>query len=181
MGGGFPEVDLSGGGAAQGLMRAVAGVVIKPELKPLAQVGQEERLEGSQCEFVFEGSPESFDQGDRAGFADGAEAVRNGELCEQLAEDAGGELRALVGDEVARAAEPRRGLGEEGGDGGGSRLAGEKGGGQGHSGEDIVDDCELEGEQGNRLRISVRSAIQTWLGHLAFRNCRALPGALAAD
>ena len=94
------EVDLGGSGAAEALVGPKVSVVEKTEFQSSPAVSEDQRFERAQREHVFEGSPEPFDEGDRAGPADGAEALANTEAGEDPAEDSGGELRAFVGDEA---------------------------------------------------------------------------------
>ncbi len=74
------------------------------------------------------------------------------EVLESLAEDIGGQLSALVGDEVLGRAEPLGGFQKQVGDIGCGRFAGENTSAQWESGEDVEDDGELEGEQAEERR-----------------------------
>lgn len=66
---------------------------------------ENERLESLERKALFQRSPQSFDECNGTGFANGAEAVPDAELVDAVAEVLGDELASLVGDEVTRHAE----------------------------------------------------------------------------
>ena|SRR3990172_4881270 len=103
------EVDFSRSGTAQSLMRSQVSVVIKPELESAFKFPFGQRLERTQSQGVFDGSPTSFDDRDGAVAADGTEALPGAEPESGFLKPLGRELPSLVGDEVSGWAETKRG------------------------------------------------------------------------
>ena len=75
-------------------------------MEPSREVLLEKGLEEAKAQRVFEGFPKSFDEGDGTDVADGAETVSHTKAGKKLSEPRVGELGTLVGDKVARRAEP---------------------------------------------------------------------------
>ena len=72
------------------------GIVDEAELEALFELALDEGFEGAEHEEVLECSPKSFDEGDGAGFSDGAETLSDAELLQGVFEELGGKLRALI-------------------------------------------------------------------------------------
>jgi len=121
--------------------------VVKPELESTFELPFGQRLERTQSQGVFDGSPESLDDGDGGVPADGAEALPGAEPSERLTKPAGGELASLIGDKVSWRTETTRGSLNKPAYLSGTGVFPEDFGVERHAGEDIEDDHELEGKQ----------------------------------
>ena len=141
------EVDFGRGCPSQPLVGSVEGVVVKPELEPLLQIGFEQGFERAKVQDIFECSPESFDDGNGAVATNGTETLPSAELSKGLAKPPRGELLSLIGDEVLGRAESQRGPLKEPAHLSGGGFFPEDFGGERHPREDIEEDHELEGEQ----------------------------------
>jgi len=75
-------------------------------MEPSREVLLEKGLEEAKAQRVFESFPKTLDEGDGADLADGAETVSHTKAGKKLSEPRVGELGTLVGDKVARRAEP---------------------------------------------------------------------------
>ncbi len=93
------------GRAAETLMGPEKSVVMESECESLLELVEHKRLESLERKALFQGSPQSFDECDGAGFPDGAKAVQDAELFDAVAKLLRDELASLVGDEVTRHAE----------------------------------------------------------------------------
>ncbi len=111
------EVDFRGGCASEALMGSDEGVVSESESESLLKLVENERFESLECKALFQRSPQSFDECDGTGFANGAEAVQDAELFDAVAKLLRDELTSLVGDKVTRHAEALDGGLEEAEDG----------------------------------------------------------------
>ena len=111
------------------------------------QVLLEKGLKGAKAQGIFEGFPKSFDEGDGAGLADGAETVSHCKAGKKLLEPRVGELGTSVGDKVARRSEPTTRCSKELLDLPGGRLGGKDASGEGHTGEGVENDGDLEMEE----------------------------------
>ncbi len=106
MGGWSTEVDFSRGGTAQTLVRSKVGVVMEPLLKPVFEVCSHQGLERTQAQAVFESSPKSFDERDRADLTDGTEALSDAQPEQRCSKTFCRELPSIVRDEALGRAEP---------------------------------------------------------------------------
>ncbi len=100
-----PEVDLGGGCTCEPLMGSDEGVVSEAESESLLELVENERFVCLERKALFQRSPQSFDECNGTGFANGAEAVQDAELFDAVAKLLRDELASLVGDEVTRHAE----------------------------------------------------------------------------
>jgi len=121
---------------------------MEPSLKGLLEKG----LKGAKAQGVFEGFPKSFDEGDGADLTDGAETVWHTKAGKKLAEPGVGELGTLVGDKVARRAEPTTRGSKELLDLPGGRLGGKDASGEGHTRKGVENDGDLEMEETEQTR-----------------------------
>lgn len=125
-------------------MRAERGVVEEGAVGFVVKVGDRQRRHEPDVEKFLERSPETLDDGDRAGAADGAEALTDAEALELRDERTSGELRSVIGDEVARVSIARGGLFDERGDLLARRFLPEDPEGQRKAGKDVENHDELE-------------------------------------
>ena len=96
---------------------------------------------------MFQGLPESLDDGDGSGLAKCSEPGVDTDRLDRFLEEVGGELGPLVGDEVSWAAVPGEGLVEDFQDLVGAGLLVKDSESERHSGEDVEDDDELEAKE----------------------------------
>ena len=75
MGGFSTEVDFSRSGTAQSLVWSKVRVTIEPLVEAVFEVSFGQGLERAQAQGVFEGSPESLDDGNGSVPADGTESL----------------------------------------------------------------------------------------------------------
>ena len=141
------EVDFSRGGTAQPLVRFHVSVVVKPPLESTFEFPFSQGLERTEPQAVFESSPEPLDDGNGAVPADGPEALPGAEPSQRFAKSLGRELPPLIGDEVSRWAETKRGQLNQPAHLSGGGFFPEHFGGERHTREDIEYDYELEGKQ----------------------------------
>jgi hypothetical protein len=141
-----PEVALGGGRATQSLVGSVEGVVAKGELETAFESALDERGKGSDGHEPFECSPEPFDEGDGADFADGTEPVPDSEFLELVSKGLGGELAPLVGDEVAGSAVAANGFAQQSEEVFGGGFLSKDARRDGKPREGIEDECDLESE-----------------------------------
>jgi len=141
------EVNFSRSGTAESLVWSKVRVIIEPLVEAAFEVSFGQRLERTQSQGVFEGSPESLDDGNGTVLADGTEALPGTEPSQRFPKPLGGELPSLIGDEVPGWAEMKRGPFEQPAYLSGGAFFPEDFGDEGHAGEDIEDDHELEGKQ----------------------------------
>jgi hypothetical protein len=140
------EIELGGGGAVESLVRSVEGVVAKGELETAFESALDERGKGSDGHEPFECSPEPFDEGDGADFADGTEPVPDSEFLELVSKGLGGELAPLVGDEVAGSAVAANGFAQQSEEVFGGGFLSKDARRDGKPREGIEDECDLESE-----------------------------------
>src|SRR6266542_3960769 len=98
------EVDFSRRGAAKTLMRTKRRVEEETETDLFFEMRSRQRREDAEAEHLLHGSPESFDDGDRAGTSDGTKALCDSHRAEFVDKRTTGELRSAIGDEVLRLA-----------------------------------------------------------------------------
>ena len=92
-------VDFRGSCAAEPLMRSVMRVVVKTYPNPVLEVSLHRRFELAELELTFQAAPESFEEGNRTGFSDGAKPGENAERSHRVLKKRCYKLRALVRDE----------------------------------------------------------------------------------
>jgi hypothetical protein len=144
--------DLRWGGAAEALMGPEESLVVESELEAAFEAVLDEGREGFEQGKCPQCPPESFEDSDGADLADSAESLADVEAIAGVAEELGGELTSLVGDEVPAEAEAGDGVSEKGGDFGGGRLLEEDPSGEGHPGKDIENESELETKDPEKAR-----------------------------
>ena len=92
--------------SSQTLVRSQVGVVVKPEMEPLLEIGLDQGFERAKFQRVFECSPESFDDRNGAVLTDGTEALPRAEPAKGFAKSLRRELLSLIGGEVLGRTEP---------------------------------------------------------------------------
>lgn len=121
-------------------------------MEPSLEVLLEKGLKEAKAQGVFEGFPKSFDECNGADFSDGAEPVLHTKAGKKLSEPRVGELGTLVGDKVARRAEPTTRGSKKFLDVSGGRLGGKDSSGEGHSREGVENDGDLEMKEPEQTR-----------------------------
>jgi len=106
-----------------------------------------ERADQAQPQESLKAAPESFEESDSAGGADGAEALANAEAAKGGTKVVGGELSAAIRDEMSRKAVGGNGASEQSGDRAGAGNGEKESISQGESGEGIEDNGQLEVEE----------------------------------
>ena len=119
----------------------------EPSFEPSLEVLLKKRPEGAKAQCVFELFPESFNDGNGAGFSDGTEPLSDPEAKEKLSESGVDELASLVGNEMSGDSEANHGLEKKDSDVFGGWLFGENAERERQSRKDIQDDCDFEAKK----------------------------------
>jgi hypothetical protein len=146
------------------LVRSDVGVVEESETEPSLKVLLKEGLERAEAQCVFEGFPESLDEGDGADLADGTEAMPHVKSGQEARHAGVGELRTVVGNEMTRRAEPTRGGSKELLDLSGRRFCGKDASGDWHAREGVENDSDLRMKESEQTRDVGQVGQHTWLG-----------------
>ena len=138
------EKHFGGSGPGEALMRAECSCKEKPGFEPSFEVFLKKGPEGTKAQCVFELFPKSFDDGNGAGFSDGAEPMPDPESEEKLLKSGVDELFPLVRYKVSGDSETSHGFEEKESDLLCGGLFGENAERERHSRKHIQDDGDLE-------------------------------------
>jgi hypothetical protein len=118
--------------------------VVEPGFESSLEVLLKKGPERAKAQHAFELFPESFDDGNGAGLADGAESMPDTEAEEELPESRVRKLRPTIGDKMSRNPETPRGFEKNDADLLSGRFFGEDAERERHSRKHIQDDGDLE-------------------------------------